>query len=151
MRNPFTVSKHDLSLDIILFVIRVVCGYAFILFGWGKIQHPLSWMGPDSAYPGFLQALAAISEFVGGIALILGFLTRLAAFGIACTMLVAIYTHKFQMGDPFVNLTGGGSYQVPVLYLLVALLLMVAGPGRISLDRLFFGWEGSSRKVAKYR
>src|ERR1044071_3379761 len=61
-----------------LLLIRLVVGSAFMLHGWGKIQHPFSWMGPESPVPGFFQLLAAISEFGGGLAWILGLLTPLA-------------------------------------------------------------------------
>jgi putative oxidoreductase len=43
------------------------------------------------------------------------------------------------MGDPFVNLTGGRSFELATAYLLIALVLLVAGPGRFSLDRTIFG------------
>ena len=51
-----------------LLLLRLVAGLAFILHGWPKIQKPFSWMGPDSAMPGLLQALAAFSEVGGGLA-----------------------------------------------------------------------------------
>jgi len=133
------IRNQPVDVDLILLLIRIICGYAFVLIGWGKIQHPLNWMGDESSVPGILQALAAISEFGGGIALIIGLLTRLAAFGIGCTMVGAIIMLRFVMGDPFVNLTGGSSYQLAVVYLLIALLLVILGPGRFSLDRRIFG------------
>lgn len=135
----FAVRNQRAGVDGVLLLIRIVCGYAFILIGWGKIQNPLYWMGNESSVPGALQALAAISEFGGGISLILGLLTRLGALGIGCTMAGAIIMHRFVMGDPFVNLTGGNSYQLAAAYLLIALLLVVLGPGRFSLDRRIFG------------
>ncbi|MDZ4340074.1 MAG: DoxX family protein [candidate division NC10 bacterium] len=135
----FAIRNQPVDVDVVLLLMRIICGYAFILIGWGKIQHPLNWMGDESSVPGILQALAAISEFGGGIALIIGLLTRLAAFGIGCTMVGAIIMLRFVMGDPFVNLTGGSSYQLAVVYLLIALLLVILGPGRFSLDRRIFG------------
>lgn len=134
--NVLSAPAYSLPADLALLLMRLVVGSAFIIIGWGKIQHPASWMGPDSSFPGFFQALAAISEFCGGIALILGLLTRLAGFGIACTMIVAVYMHKFSFGDPFVNLTGGGSYQQAATYGVVAILMLAAGAGRFSLDHL---------------
>jgi len=133
------IRNQPVDVDLILLLIRIICGYAFVLIGWGKIQHPLNWMGDESSVPGILQALAAISEFGGGIALIIGLLTRLGALGIGCTMVGAIIMHRFVMGDPFVNFTGGSSYQLAVVYLLIALLLVTLGPGRFSLDRRIFG------------
>lgn len=52
-----------------LLIIRIVFGLGILHHGWGKIQHPFTWMGPDAPVPGILQALAALSEFGGGIAL----------------------------------------------------------------------------------
>lgn len=122
-----------------LLALRLVAGLAFMHHGFGKIQHPTSWMGPTSTMPGFLQALAALSEFGGGLAWVLGLLTPLASFGVACTMGVAVRLHLLVLGDPFVsNKPGAGAYELPLLYLCVALLLMLGGPGRYSLDALVF-------------
>src|SRR5438874_2313002 len=77
-----------------LLVLRLVMGAAFVLHGWPKVQNPFAWMGPKASVPGFLQGLAALSEFGGGLALIAGLLTPLASLGIACTMMVAVgYFH----------------------------------------------------------
>ena len=48
-----------------------------------------------------------------------GFLTRLGAFGIGCTMAVAVYMHSFVRGDPFVNLSGGSSYEPASVFLVI--------------------------------
>jgi putative oxidoreductase len=135
----FSTPDHPVTVDSALLLIRLVIGYAFIMHGWGKIQHPFNWMGDESAMPGIFQALAALSEFGGGMALMAGIVTRLAAFGITCTMVVAVYFHMVVMGDPFVSNTGGGSYEHALSYLVVALLILASGPGRFSLDRLIFG------------
>ncbi len=118
-----------------LAVLRIVVGVAFMFHGWGKIQHPLSWMGPKSDYPGWLQALAALSEFGGGLAWVIGLLTPLASFGILCTMAVAVRVH-LEMGSPFV---GEKSYELALVYLAVAFLILLAGPGKLSLDAQLFG------------
>lgn len=123
-----------------LLPLRVVCGLAFMFHGWGKIQNPFGWMGPDAGTPAVLQALAALSEFGGGLAWILGLLTPLASFGIACTMAVAAHLHAVVMKDPFVPTgPGQGAYELALIFLCVAVLLILAGPGRFSLDRLIFG------------
>ena len=85
--------------------------------------------------PGFLQALAALAEFGGGLGLVVGLLTPVALFGIACTMAVATYTHVSR-GDPFVSKGGGGSYELALIYLVIAVALLFTGPGRYSLDHL---------------
>jgi putative oxidoreductase len=122
-----------------LLVVRVVFGLGIAQHGWGKIQHPFTWMGQDAAVPGFLQALAALSEFGGGVALILGLLTPLALLGLAITMIVAITTVHLKAGHPFVARGGGPSYELAALYLAVSLLALIAGPGKLSLDAKLFG------------
>lgn len=118
-----------------LLVLRLVVGAAFLAHGWGKIQAPLSWMGPDAPVPGVLQLLAAVAEFFGGgLGFIAGLLTPLAALGVLATMTVAFLFH-FGQGDPFVaSGPGGASYELALVYWAVALLLMLLGPGRYSLD-----------------
>lgn len=144
IKKIFTVTPYSTFGDIALLLIRIVVGLAFMLHGWGKIQNPFGWMGPEGFAPGIFQALAAISEFGGGLAWILGLLTPLASFGIACTMAVAFSTHAFMRGDPFVS-TSGPSYELAAVYFCIALLLIAMGPGRLSLDRVVFG-EGKKRE-----
>jgi putative oxidoreductase len=139
MRRMLSVPEHPAFADIALLLVRVVGGLAFMLHGWSKIQHPFGWMGPDAFAPGFFQALAARSEFGGGLAWILGLLTPLASLGIASTMTVAFSFHAFMRGDPFVAKGPGPSYELAVIYLSIALLLLALGPGRLSLDRTIFG------------
>jgi putative oxidoreductase len=137
-KKTLSAPNHYVSGDLALLLIRVVAGLAFALHGWPKIQKPMTWMGPDGFAPGIFQALAAVSEFGGGLAWILGFLTPIASLGIACTMAVAFYMHAFMRGDPFVS-TGGSSYELAAIYFCIAVLLMAVGPGRFSVDRQVFG------------
>jgi putative oxidoreductase len=125
-----------------LLVLRFVAGLAFMFHGYGKIQNPFGWMGADAGVPGILQALAAISEFGGGLCWMLGLLTPLASFGLACTMTVAVWTHAVVLGDPFVPKGPGGSYELASIYFCIALLLLLSGPGRFSVDRVLFGEKG---------
>jgi putative oxidoreductase len=122
-----------------LFLLRVVVGAAFMFHGYGKIQHPFSWMGEHADTPGWLQALAALSEFGGGAAWILGLLTPIASLGILCTMTTAVHMHLMVRHDPFVATKGGPGYEPALVYLCIALLLLLAGPGKLSLDALIFG------------
>jgi putative oxidoreductase len=143
MKRIFFTGNQSMITDVLLLLIRIVVGYAFIHAGWDKIQHPLNWMGPTSGFPGFFQALAAISEYCGGIALILGFLTRIAAFGIACTMVTAVYMLRFVWNAPFISPTGGIAYALPLVLLLIVLVLLNLGAGRFSVDWLL------SRRTAR--
>jgi putative oxidoreductase len=139
MKRYFSVPAHSTFGDLSLLLLRLVAGAAFMMHGWGKIQHPFNWMGPDAPVPGILQALAAISEFGGGLAWILGLLVPLASLGIACTMAFATFFHAVQQKDPFVaSGPGMASYELAALYLCIALVLIGIGPGRYSLDRQIF-------------
>src|SRR5438552_14450136 len=108
MRPP--VGKHASAA---LLGLRLVSGAAFMHHGFTKIQGPFSWMGADSNMPAFLQALAAISEFGGGFAWMIGFLVPIASFGVFCTMVVAVSRH-LSHGDSFVG--KGGSYELALVY-----------------------------------
>ena len=124
-----------------LLVLRIVTGLAFTMHGWGKIQSPggpFHWMDqmPD-APPGPVQALAVLAEFGGGIALIVGFLTPLAAFLIAGTMTVALAKVHLPHGDPFVSV-GGPSFEPAAGYLAQMIMFLLVGPGMLSVDALLF-------------
>lgn len=129
------ISKYQ---DHILLILRIVVGLAFILHGLPKIQAPFSWMGPNSFAPGILLALAALSEFGGGIALILGLMTKLASLGLAFTMLVAVFFHAIIKGDSFVGKPGEGSYELALVYLVISILFIIYGGGKYSLDNKIY-------------
>ena len=113
-----------------LLVLRVVAGGAMASHGWGKIQNPFHWMdGAPSAPPAVLQFLAALSEFGGGLALVLGAVTVVAAAGIFFTMAEAL-RHHVAAGDPF------GKWELALLYFVIAVVMLTVGPGRFSLDAL---------------
>jgi putative oxidoreductase len=135
MNRLFTADPLTPRASLGLLALRLLAGVALMFHGWGKIQSPFSWMGPDSGTPGILQALAALSEFGGGLALVLGLLTPLAMLGVLCTMGYAAFTH-IRRGDPFV---GRPSWETAALFFVIALCVLLAGPGRYSLDAQLFG------------
>ncbi len=137
-KKCFQPSSQTTSASATLLLLRIVAGLAMIMHGWGKIQAPFSWMPPESGVPGFFQFLAALSEFGGGIAWIIGLVMPLASFGMACTMVVATLFHAVVLKDPFVS-QGGGSYELALLYLIISLVFIFVGPGKFSIDRFIFG------------
>lgn len=137
MLNLFIPKQQTTLTSVALLILRVVVGLAFILHGYGKIQNPMAWMGPDSPIPGIFQFLAAFSEFAGGIALIIGLLTPLASLGMASTMVVATAFHALVQKDPFVS-KGGPSYELALVYLCILLVIIAVGPGKLSLDAKIF-------------
>ncbi len=118
-----------------------------ILHGWPKMQRPLSWMPPEAPVPGVFQALAVVSEFGGGLCWVLGLLTPLASFLILCTMAVAAGMVHMAQGHPFVaSQPGGPSFEPALGYLAIAVLLLLAGPGRLSLDWILLGRQQDTIK-----
>ena len=126
-----------------LLAVRLVSGAGLMLHGWPKIAHAFSWMGPDSPVPGFLQACSAAAEFVGGLGLILGLLAPVAALAVMINMIVALAIVHIPHGDPFVgSKPGQHSAESAVVYLAMAFLIVMAGPGKYSLDVLWVGRHG---------
>ncbi len=143
-----TPPKLGSRTDVALLALRLVLGAAFILHGWPKILRPGTWathMLPHA--PAWLAAVAAFAEFGGGIAVLLGILTPLFAFLIACDMFVAIWFVHVPHGASFVNdAAGQTSFEKPLTYFVLALTLILAGPGAYSLDA-----AGRSRRPRKRR
>ncbi len=133
-----TVSQQKSS-SLALLLLRLIVGIAFLYHGWGKMQNPFAWMPPGAPVPAFFQGLAAFAEFGGGLSLVLGLLTTLGSLGLAITMLVATSMHAFVLHDPFVNMTGGSSFEPALGYFGIAVLFFFVGPGKYSLDHKIFG------------
>jgi len=135
----FKTSPLPAGASLGILIVRVVAGVAFVIHGWPKITNPIAW-DDSQTFPPILLALAALSEFGGGVAWILGFLTPLASLGIASTMGVAVWMHAMKWGHSFVvTNTTEKSYEIAAVYLAISLLLLLAGPGKLSLDRRVFG------------
>ena len=126
-------------------ILRLVLGFLFFVHG---AQKALGWFGGygfsktvDSfhAYLGIpapLAVLAIAAEFLGGIGLIVGLLGRVAAFGILCTMLVAIFRVNLANGL-FMNWAGtqkGEGYEYHLLAIAIAGTLLLRGAGKFSAD-----------------
>ena len=119
-----------------LFILRLGIGIMFIFHGlpklqagpeeWTKLGGALSAVGIHFA-PTFMGLLAALSEFGGGILLILGLFTRPACFFMLSTMIVATMMH-LKSGDPFLKY----SHALEAGILFFSLLFI--GPGKFSLD-----------------
>jgi putative oxidoreductase len=92
----------------------------------------------SSGIPAPLAFLAIVAEFLGSLGLLIGLLTRVAAFGIACVMLVAILQVHTPHGF-FMNWTGtqkGEGFEFHLLAIGLALALILGGGGLWSLDAL---------------
>lgn len=135
--NPFAPAATSARTGLALFAIRAIVGLGFIFHGMMKVHAGFSdWMGPHGFAPMWLQSVVTVVEVGGGAALIAGLLTPIAAFLLAIDMIVAIFRFHIPAGGHFVG--GRFSYEVPLDYLIVVIAMLVAGPGRFSLDALFF-------------
>ena len=104
----------------------------FSWFGGYGLEGTGQWMASVGFEPGYLMALLAGSaEFFGGLALVLGFMTRPAAAIIAFTMLVAMTVHI--NNGLFVSNNG---YEYALTLLVVAITITVQGAGSYSMDGL---------------
>lgn len=131
--NQFIQHKTLPSLGLLAF--RVVMGSAFIFHGLPKAQNAFTWMG--ESMPGILQAFAAYSEVLGGLALVLGFLTPLASLALIGTMLGALGLVHIPAGDPFVAMEPGkGSQELALVYLAGSILFLFNSAGKFSVDYL---------------
>ena len=126
-------------------VMRVTLGIVFIPLGAQKV---LGWFGGHGlegtlnfftqsvGLPMFLAVLVVAAESIGALALIVGFLTRVAAFGIACVMTGAILTVHIKNGF-FMNWSGkqaGEGFEFHLLAIALAVALMITGGGKASVD-----------------
>jgi putative oxidoreductase len=85
--------------------------------------------------PAVFAFLAIAAEFLGGIGLILGLLGRVAAFGIACVMVVAL--NMTRPNGFFMNWSGqqkGEGYEYHLLVLAMTVAIMIVGSGAFSID-----------------
>lgn len=106
------------------------------LFGWFGgygLEGTGQWMASIGLEPGYLMALLAGSaEFFGGLALILGLLTRPAAALSAFTMLIAIFSVHLSNGLFMSN----NGYEFALSLLAITVALTIQGAGRLSIDNL---------------
>ena len=122
--------------------VRIFFGYFWLETGWAKLHNLdgatarfVDWGIP---YASFNATLSASTEFVGGLLLTLGLLTRLTSAAMLFNMIVAIAlvviknVHSF---DDFVELD-------EVTYILIFFWLIIAGPGKVSIDTLINKWLG---------
>lgn len=108
------------------------------LFGWFRgygLEGTGQWLASIGLEPGYLMALlAGGAEFFGGLALVLGLLTRPAALVAAFTMLVAIFS--VHIGNGLFMSNNGYEYALTLLVVTVALAMQ--GAGRFAVDNLFY-------------
>ena len=125
------LSTHGLH-DAAQMGMRAAVGVIFIVHGFGKFGNPgfggwISSMG----IPAEMQIPIALAEFVPGVLLLIGVLTRISASLISIVMLGAIF---FVKGAS--SLTGEHGYELDLILLASCLVIIVAGPGKVSISHI---------------
>jgi putative oxidoreductase len=130
-------------------VVRVVLGIVMFMHGSQKM---LGWFGgygfsgtmgffTGMGIPAPFAVLAISAEFFGGMGLIVGFLGRIAAFGIMCNMIVAIAMVHRHNGF-FMNWAGnqkGEGFEYHLLAIAMTVAILIEGSGSLSIDRFLTG------------
>ena len=126
-------------------ILRVVTGFLFAAHGWQKFneftipgtQAAFAQMGvPGAAVVG---SVIATLELAGGVALILGVLTRVFALLLAVDMLGALFL--VHAGEGIFVATGG--YELVLILAAAAIAVALVGAGKVSVDKAVFGRPGS--------
>ncbi len=118
-----------------LLVLRLVLGAILIAVSYHKVfggLHQYVELMRTLHIPGWLAYVSAFVEFGGGILLVLGLFSRLAAFAVLMNMLVAISSAQMKHG-----FVGPNNYQFPLALAAMAFALFITGPGPIAADWLF--------------
>lgn len=128
------------------FILRVMLGIVMFphgaqkLFGWFGgygFAGTMSFFTDQRHVPAFFAFLAIIAESLGSLGLIIGFLSRVAAFGIMCNMLVAISMVHLPNGF-FMNWAGkqkGEGFEYHLLVIAICIAILISGGGKWSVDR----------------
>lgn len=132
-------------------IMRLALGLTMLAYGYEKVVphgHLHGWveMVMHMGLPGWLAYVSAFTEFIGGMLLILGLITRLAAFFVFINMCFALSSKHLTWH----NLTAANGWALPMICGSVALMVVFTGAGLAALDH----WTGAgsgSRARARAR
>jgi putative oxidoreductase len=114
---------------------RIAVGVVFAESGWGKLQNIEGVIGYFTElgipFPNIQAPFVAGMEFVGGLLLIFGILTRIVTLPLIAIMAVAIWTAKASEISGYSDVFGFSEF----LYILLMVWILISGPGPVALDR----------------
>lgn len=122
--------KSSIFHDVAHFGVRITVGLIFIMHSLGKFEPGFVEFMSQQGMPVEMQFPIALAEFVPGILLIIGGLTRISASLLSIVMLGAIFSVKGAQA-----FTGRGGAEFEILLLSVCIVIGVVGPGRISVSQ----------------
>ena len=117
--------------DIVFMGLRSALGVIFIAHGVAKFNPGFTGFLENMGLPPEMQIPIALAELIPGILLIIGVLSRISAGLISIIMVGAIFHVKGAQ-----NLTGQGGYEIDLILLASCLVIIVMGPGRVSLSHI---------------
>ena len=123
--------KEKILNDVVFMGLRSAIGVIFIVHGMAKFNPGFANFLPNIGLPPEMQIPIALAELVPGILLIIGVLSRLSTILLSIIMLGAIFHVKGAQ-----SLTGDGGVELDLILLASILVIMIAGPGRISLSQI---------------
>lgn len=139
MRSIFstTPTYWQLPLRFCLFFVFWMHGSQKVLgmYGGPGLTQFVGFLG-SMGIPAPLAYLAAAAEFLGCFGMLFGFLTRIAAFGIATNMTVAFLTVHLKNG--YFGSPNGPGYELVFILLCAAITLLIGGGGNLSVDRAIY-------------
>ncbi len=123
--------RENKLFDIAFMGLRTAIGVIFIVQGSGKFDPGFAGYLINIGVPVELQIPIALAETIGGIVLIIGVLSRISSSILSIIILGAIFHVKGAS-----NLTVEGGYAIDLMILAGVLLIIVAGPGRVSISHV---------------
>lgn len=128
--------RHGIE-PLVLAFLRIFAGVVMAAHGWQKLSAIPQWVETFTAMgmpaPKLAVYAAIAGEFFGGLGLIVGLLTPLAALGVFFTMLVAVVKVHWSNG----LMAADNGFEYPGTMMFVALYFVMRGGGPLSLDALF--------------
>jgi len=130
--NTEAILKGNVLHDIAFMGLRTAIGVIFIVHGIGKFDPSfVGFLTGPLGFPPEMQIPIALAEMIPGILLIMGVLTRISSSLLSIVMLGAIF-----YVNGATNLTGEKAFELDLILLAASLVIIVAGPGRISISHI---------------
>ena len=135
IKNIFNPGNYSQNTNLVLLLLRVVAGIFMLTHGIGKFEQllgtsPIQFPDPLGVGASTSLFLTVFSEVFCSLLLIFGLATRMSAFFLLFTMLVAAFI--FHINDDF------SKQELPLLYATMYFVLLISGAGKISVDKLIY-------------
>lgn len=149
MSRLFPDRTHRIAADLGLLALRLAVAAVFIAHGWGDLTQDggaganvENYRGAGIPVPELSAYFGAYMQFLGGLAILFGALTRLVGLGLAVVMAGAlIFVHP---GQPLVMGEDGSGSGFAFIMFAASIALLGTGAGRFSADHAFSSWQARS-------